>query len=166
MKRETVSEAQHAIRNACLLGLAGMLSICASAEAQAAMYKCVDAQDNVQYTQTPPPAGPCKELKPGPPPQAPEMAERQLQQLLERQRESAKQHDVAAKKQEEDEHRQAQQARLCEQAKKQLAVLESRPGPRLGVVENGAVVRRMDEDERQNKLAETRKVIAEFCTGD
>ena len=164
MKRKTVSEAQHAIKKACLLGLAGLLAI--GAGAQAAMYKWVDAQGNMQYTQTPPPAGQFKELKSGPPPQAPEEAERQLQQLLARQRESAKQRETAAKDQESDQHRQAQQDRLCEQAKKRLAVLESRPGPRLGVVENGAVVRRMDEDERQTKLAETRKIIAEFCAGN
>jgi len=166
MKRKTVSEAQHAIKKACLLGLAGLLAIGAGAEAQAAMYKWVDGQGNMQYTQTPPPAGQFKELKPGPPPQAPEEAERQLQQLLARQRESAKQRETAAKDQEADEHRQAQQDQLCEQAKKRLAVLESRPGPRLGVVENGAVVRRMDEGERQTKLAETRKIIAESCTGN
>lgn len=166
MKRKTVSEAQHAIKKACVLGLAGLLSIGAGVQTQAAMYKWVDAQGNVQYTQTPPPAGQFKELKPGPPPQAPEEAERQLQQLLERQRESAKQRETAAKSQEADEHRQAQQDRLCEQAKKRLAVLESRPGPRLGVVENGAVVRRMDEGERQTRLAETRKIIAESCTGN
>src|SRR3569623_2760354 len=165
MNAKTVNEAQHAKKKA-LVGLTAMLSIGAGARAQAAMYKWVDAQGKVQYTQTPPPAGQFKELKPGPPPQAPEEAERQLQQLLERQRESATPRETAAKDQESDQHRQAQQDRLCEQAKKRLAVLESRPGPRLGVVENGAVVRRMDEDERQTKLAETRKIIAEFCAGN
>jgi len=165
MNAKTVNEAQHAMKKA-LVGLTAMLSIGAGALAQAAMYKWVDAQGKVQYTQTPPPAGQFKELKPGPPPQAPEEAERQLKQLLERQRESAKQRERAAENQEADERRQAQQDRLCGQAEKHLAVLESRPGPRLGVVENGAVVRRMDEGERQTKLAETREIIAKFCAGD
>src|SRR3569833_3315296 len=53
--------------------------------ATAAMYKWIDEQGRVQYSQTPPPAGQFKELKPGPPPsQSPEEAEQELQARVQR----------------------------------------------------------------------------------
>ena len=142
----------------------GALLLCANA-ATAAMYKWVDEQGRVQYSQTPPPAGGFKELKPGPPPsQSPEEAEQELKARLQRLDESQKQRDEAKKQKQEEAAQQAKRDVLCEQARKRLEMLQNHPGPRIGIVINDQV-ERMSEDERQIALAGTQKVIDERCAG-
>lgn len=132
--------------------------------ATAAMYKWVDEQGRVQYGQTPPPAGRFEELRPGPPPsQSPEEAEQELKARLQRLDESQKQRDTAKKQKQEEAAQQAKRDVLCEQARKRLAVLQNNPGPRIGIIVNDQVERRMSEDERQQALVETQKVIDERC---
>src|SRR3569833_3541914 len=132
MNAKTVNEAQPAMKKA-LVGLTAMLSVGAGALAQAAMYKWVDAQGKVQYTQTPPPAGQFKALKPGPPPsQSPEEAEQELQARVQRLDVLLKERDAEKKAKQEKAAQQTQRDALCEQAKTLLVVLQNHPGPRSG----------------------------------
>ena len=132
--------------------------------ATAAMYKWIDEQGRVQYSQTPPPAGQFKELKPGPPPsQSPEEAEQELQARVQRLNVLQKERDAEKKAKQEKAAQQTQRDALCEQAKKRLVVLQNHPGPRIGVLVNGRVERRLSEDERQQDLAETEKAVSDLC---
>src|SRR3569832_71039 len=86
--------------------------------ATAAMYKWIDEQGRVQYSQTPPPAGQFKELKPGPPPsQSPEEAEQELQARVQRLDVLQKERDAEKKAKQEKAAQQTQRDALCEQAK-------------------------------------------------
>lgn len=152
------------ITNTTRLVALGALLLCANA-ATAAMYKWVDEQGRVQYSQTPPPAGGFKELKPGPPPsQSPEEAEQELKTRLQRLDESQKQRDEAKKQKQEEAAQQAKRDVVCEQARKRLEMLQNNPGPRIGIIVNDQV-ERMSEDERQLALVETQKLIDERCAG-
>lgn len=131
--------------------------------AAAAMYKWVDEQGRVHYGQTPP-AGQFKELKPGPPPsQSPEEAEQELKARVQRLDALQKERDAEKKAKQEKAAQQTQRDALCEQAKKRLVVLQNHPGPRIGVLVNGRVERRLSEDERQQDLAETEKAVNDLC---
>src|SRR3569833_2785836 len=101
--------------------------------ATAAMYKWIDEQGRVQYSQTPPPAGLFMELKPGPPPaQSPEEAEQELQARGQRLDVLQKERGAEMKAKQEKAAQQTQRDALCEQAKSRLVVLQNHPGPRSG----------------------------------
>src|SRR3569833_1404492 len=101
--------------------------------ATAAMYKWIDEQGRVQYSQTPPPAGQFKELKPGPPPsQSPEEAEQELQARVQRLDVLQKVRDALNSAMHLMASLLTLRDALCEHAKIRLVVLQNHPGPRSG----------------------------------
>jgi hypothetical protein len=98
------------------IGLA--LSIMTMPDAHARIYKWVDADGNVQYSQTPPPEGQFNEVNPGPPPsESPEEANQQLQDTLQRQEESEKQDEADKMEKKETASKQAKKDEICDKAR-------------------------------------------------
>ena len=129
--------------------------------AAAAVYKWVDENGQVQYTQTPPPGGvEATELKPPPGPADEDGAiERQetLQKALDERRESR---DESARKAGEDADYARQKAERCEAAKHRLQQAEY---PRTNFIEPDGSERRATEEERQQQTQEAQKQVEEFC---
>jgi hypothetical protein len=140
------------------------LLIVTAPNANAKIYKWVDADGKVQYSQTPPPEGQFNEVKPGPPPgESPDAADRELQDHLQRQEESENQDEADKMAKKEMASKQAKLEQDCGNARSELSKLENNSGPRLSVMENGVMVRGMSEDERQSRIAEAKKFISENC---
>ncbi|MEK7322698.1 MAG: DUF4124 domain-containing protein [Pseudomonadota bacterium] len=145
----------------CAVG--GLLLALGAPAAYSAMYKWIDANGKVQYSQTPPPEGQFKELKPGPPPVQPAEAQKQLQDLLQKQDEVRTQRDTDKKEKEDKATEQARLAVTCARAKRELALLENNPGRRIGITGDDGQMSRMTEQEREVRLAEARKIASETC---
>lgn len=140
-----------------------LLLVLSPPAAYAAMYKWVDADGKVQYSQTPPPEGQFKELRPGPPPAQPAEAQKELQDLLKKQDEVRTQRDAEKKEKEDKAAEQSRLAVACARAKRELALLENNPGRRIGVTGDDGQMSRMTEQEREVRIAETRKIVSEAC---
>lgn len=129
--------------------------------ASAAVYKWVDENGQVQYSQTPPPGGiETQEIKVAPPPpDDPEAARREhtLEEGLEK-REEAR--EDAAKEASEDAEYKKQKAQRCEAAKHRLYQAER---PRVSFIEPDGSERRATEEERQQQITESQKQVEEFC---
>ena len=129
--------------------------------AAAAVYKWVDENGQVQYTQTPPPGGiESQEIKPPPPPADAEGAiERQerLEKGLEERRESR---EEATKQATEDAEHAKQKAQRCEAAKHRLQQAQY---PLTNIVEPDGTQRRATEEERQRHITDAEAQVAEFC---
>jgi len=128
-----------------------------------AVYKWQDEQGITHFSDAPPP-GRRFEIVPQPrlPPADPEAA-RRLEELLQSQKQAEE--DQQKKKQEQMEAKEEEAARAdtCRQAKERLTVLESRPGSRIKITEPDGTQRRLTEEERQTRLAEAQKQIADSC---
>jgi len=128
-----------------------------------AIYKWQDEQGITHFSDAPPADGRF-EIVPQPrlPPADPEAA-RRLEELLQSQKQAEE--DQQMKKQEKMKavEQQAALAETCRRAKERLAVLESRPGSRIKITEPDGTQRRLTEEERQTRLAEAQKQIADSC---
>ena len=137
-----------------------ILTLLISGHALAAMYKWVDADGNVQYTQTPPPAGiEAETIKP--PPKVD--TEQALKELEAEEAEAAKLRQNRldeAKKETEANQELALQKKNCEMARERLASYE-RPMVKF-VQEDGTRVR-ATEEERQEEIANSQAMIKEWC---
>lgn len=127
------------------------------------IYKWQDEQGITHFSQVPPPGGRF-EIVPQPrlPPADPE-AERRLEDLLQSQKQAEEDQKVKKKDQMKAAEEQATREESCRRAKEQLAVLESRPGSRIKITEPDGMQRRLTEEERQTRLVETQKQIADSC---
>jgi len=151
--------------HAVSIPVAGLLLCSIAGGAAAEIYKWVDADGNVQYTQSPPPDGiQGKEIQPPPPP--PDADVEAADQALEKRVEGEQKTEEAQKEQtgeraktEEDA---AKQAQRCEQAKARVASYER---PRVTVEDKSAEGgrRRATEEERQAELAKSEAAVNEFC---
>lgn len=141
------------------IGLIVLLAI--GGPAAAGMYKWVDEQGNVQYSQQPPAGRQAESIKAPPPPSssADEETARLKQQMEgfdERQGDRAK----AAAEQQQSADVEAQRKANCEMARTNLQTLTSRG--QISIKE-GDEYRRLSEEERQAKIAEAQKQVDEFC---
>jgi len=128
--------------------------------AQAELYKWRDKEGNVNYTQTPPPAGTqVTTIKP-PPAVTTAAANERLQQRLQTLDKLA----GARQKQTEEKQKSgqdvAEQQRLCEQAKSHLASYER---PRVNVPTADGNSRILGEDERLGQIEKARGQVKELC---
>ena len=126
----------------------------------AEMYKWVDDQGQVQYSQSPPPGRPAQIIKPPPKVDskaAREKLKQQLQDFEVRGDERQEQAEADQKKEEEAGERKA----ACETAREQLTRLES--NPRILRVEKDETRTRLTEEERQAAIAEARKQVEKHC---
>lgn len=138
--------------------VAGSLLLAMSSSVTAAqIYKWVDAQGTTHFGAQPP-AGQMAETlsrvaappKPTTQPTAAEQDENP----------DAQQRDIDRKVKQQVASQEAERKRYCETLRTNLAQLEN--NPRVRVEENGEV-RRVTEDERQERIAETRQKIGENC---
>lgn len=147
------------IRNKCLFGL---LITALSGGASAAMYKWVDEQGNVHYSQQRPPNLEYEKVAPPPPPSSSAAEERKrLESMLENRAESREQ---AAEADKEAAARQAEQARYqknCEAAQKNLELYQNL-GHKKIVGEDG-VAYYPSEEELAEKISTARENIQKYC---
>ena len=145
------------LTRSCALLLLGILP----ATAPAAVYKWVDENGQVQYTQTPPPGDiEATELKPPPEPadQAGTIERVEAREKgLEERRESREQ---SAKEAADDAEYEKQKAQRCEAAKRRLEQLQY---PRTNLVDPDGTERRATEEERLEKLREAEGQVKDFC---
>lgn len=149
------------VNTTVLQHIALLVLLAIGAPAMAGMYKWVDEQGNVHYSQQPPPGQQAETVKAPPPPPsgaADEAArwKKQAEDFEERQADRAKAADEAQKAEAQEEQRKAN----CEIARKNLQTLTSRG--QISIKE-GDTYRRLPEEERQAKIAEAQKQVDEFC---
>ena len=137
----------------CLLGVGQI--------AQARIYKWVDKDGVVQYTQTPPPSGiTASEIKPPPPPPDAAAAEKQLQQQQAELNKTREDRIKAGEEQQKEEQFAADKKQKCEQARLRLRSMQR---PRVNVVGKDGERRRLTEEEREAGIAKAREMIDKLC---
>jgi len=140
------------------------LLLCLPALTLGGMYRWVDDQGNVVYSQSPPPDGRrVREIAPPPAPaEPPEAAGKRLERTLEsleqssRKREKRKE-ELAKRKKTEEERR-----RRCQAARRNLETLTTRPPNTLFQVGENEY-RRFTPEERQRQIDELQKIIEKNC---
>jgi hypothetical protein len=129
--------------------------------ATAAMYKWTDADGNTQYGQYPPAGVQATRIRadpqPASQPQAMPSPQQRLKELEQQQeKRNEKEAEAAAEKQKAETIK-----KNCEIAKKNLAGLQM-GGHRLTRLSDGSYTR-LNEEERQSRIAEAEKHIEEYC---
>ncbi|ERI50265.1 DUF4124 domain-containing protein [Pseudomonas sp. AOB-7] len=138
--------------------LTGSLMLALSATAMASqVYKWVDAQGVTHFSAQPPQGQPATAISTSAPPprQAPAEPAPSVEELLD-----PEQAAIDKKVKQQIAAKEAERKQYCENARTNLAQLEN--NPRLRIEEEGEV-RRIDENERQERIAELKKSIAENC---
>lgn len=147
-------------RNIYLNTIPGILACLISGTVVAGTYKWVDEDGNVQYTQTPPPAGiEAETIKP--PPKID--TEKALMDLKEQEEKAAKLRQDrldSAKKEEEAMAELNLQKKNCEMARARLASYDQ---PMVKFVQEDGTRVRATEEERQAEIAKSQEMIKEFC---
>lgn len=139
-----------------------VLMLASVSQALAAMYKWVDQEGNVHYSQQPPPGASRERVAPPPPPPTGAEAESErLQQQLDALDERKAREQEAANERTERTLSAAERSARCEQARNTLATLQSRG--RVRVRDAQGVYTRLDETERQAAIERAQQQIAEFC---
>ncbi|UUD63170.1 DUF4124 domain-containing protein [Pseudomonas seleniipraecipitans] len=121
------------------------------------IYKWVDAQGVTHFSEQPPQGQQANTVKTAtPPPPAPEPKPAPtFKDIADPQQAAA---DAKVKK--EVAEQEAQRLKYCETQRNNLAQLENNPRVR---VEDGGEMRRLGEDERQQRIADSKKAITENC---
>lgn len=126
------------------------------------MYRWVDENGVTQYTQTPPPKGDAKEIKPPPPPAVdPAEAQRQLNAQRQKLEDLREDRSLAKQKSTESAEEKAAKAKNCQAARDNLKKLQENPRGRW-MQKDGTQTRYTDE-QRQAKIKEAQDQIKEFC---
>ena len=141
----------------------GMLciSILLAGNAHAAIYKWVDENGNVQYTETPPPAD-VKAETIQPPPQTVD-TETATKQLSEEERQFEELRKQRLEQEEEGDKAAADlalQEKNCQMARERLA---SYTRPRVRFVQEDGTRVTATEEERQEQIKKSEDMIKEFC---
>ncbi|MGH8507591.1 MAG: DUF4124 domain-containing protein [Gammaproteobacteria bacterium] len=132
----------------------------ASPGLRAEMYKWVDDQGQVQYSQSPPPGRPSQTIKPPPKVDSKAAREKLKQQLQDFELRSDKRQEQAETDQKKDTEA-AERKAACEAARDKLTRLES--NPRILRVDKDESRTRLTEEERQAAIVEARKKVEEHC---
>lgn len=133
-----------------------------SLAAPAAMYKWVDDQGQVHYSQYPPKDREAQAIAPPPPPATPAAeAQKKLEETLRSLDETRKAREESAQKA-ADEAAEAERIRgNCEAARANLERLTT--GGRKKIVGEDGVAYYMTEEERQKRIQEARDQIDKYC---
>ena len=130
--------------------------------AEARMYKWVDDEGNVQYTQHPPPKGTQgEEMKVRGAGPSPDEAERNLEALRERAGASQKDREFQAEYTDYMRERDERIKQNCEIARQNLRVLET--ASRVQDRDASGMAYFLDDAARQAKIEETRRQVADYC---
>ena len=127
----------------------------------AGIYKWVDEQGNVQYTQTPPPDKPATRFETRPEPVDTEGALEKLEQQKDKSDAFLKERAAQAEEQKKSEQEAAKLSEQCARARKNLEQLET-TNRLFSPNEEGDRVR-MTEEERQAGMTKAKSQIEEFC---
>ena len=126
------------------------------------IYKWIDENGQVQYTQTPPPNVPAERMKGAPPPaNDPEAARGDLQRQLDAFDEQRAQRDEAFAEQKQKEENARIRKQNCETARKNLAKLR-RGGNNAYMTPEGEVVR-LSDDERARRIEDAKQGVKDNC---
>lgn len=151
-------------RNTAIAVLSGLLLV--SPPLLGAVYKWVDENGTVHYSQVPPQSGPVEELNPTT--GQPRIESGSLTERLKRQqeqREAAQEEQrQAAQEARTEADEQAARRRNCATARSNLSTLEA--GGRFRYADADGNLRYLTDDERQERMAEARKQIEYFCDDD
>lgn len=143
-------------RRACLLIVLSL----SGAPALAEIYRWVDEQGQIRYSQTPPPVGTTFQLV-YPPPPPPDPSERRGMEAFLAEREARREHE---RQQAETQTRLAQQRReACEAARKRLSWLESRPPFRLAVGNPQGGYTRMTVEQHARETEQAQQAADDNC---
>lgn len=143
------------------VAIVALFSMVVSFSTQAAVYKWVDENGQVVYSQTAPPSSQAEVIAPPPPPpKGSEEPNKRLQEYQQQQQDARD--DKAVKAQQEREQQLQMEARkkVCEAAQHNLKVLE---GNRDRVLMKDGQVIKMSAAEREAAMVKAQKDIAEFC---
>ena len=128
------------------------------------IYKWIDENGQVQYTQTPPPNVPAERMKGAPPPaNDPEAVRGDLQRQLDAFDERRAQRDEAFAEQKQKEETARIRKQNCETARKNLAKLR-RGGNNAYMTPEGEVVR-LTDDERARRIEDAKQGVKDNCEG-
>ena len=136
--------------------LAGLLLACIGSAGAGPIYKWVDARGVTHFTAQPPQSGEASQVPHAKQPPAPEQAAPASKPAPQ----APNQAEIDARVREEIAKKEKERADYCTDIRTRLAQLNN--NPRLRVEENGDV-RRLTEEERQARIAEAEKAIAEHC---
>ncbi|MGH8468666.1 MAG: DUF4124 domain-containing protein [Gammaproteobacteria bacterium] len=126
----------------------------------AEMYKWIDDEGQVQYSQSPPPGRPAQAIKPPPKVDSKTAREKLKQQLQDFELRGDKRQEQAEADQKTKEEAGEQKA-ACEAARERLASLSGKPRI-LQYAEDGSS-KRLTEEERQAAIDEARKKVEKHC---
>lgn len=145
-------------RHLCLL----TALLFASNLVHAQIYKWVDENGQINYTQQPPTSGDAEVVNvPPPPPVDTEQAQQEIDQLIEQQETAEETEAEAQQEAEEAAQKQAVLEENCRIAQQNYTQYENNPGRR--VMDEEGNVTRLSEDERQQKLQELQEQIELYC---
>ncbi len=130
--------------------------------APATIYRWVDENGQVVYSQTPPPSGRAETVAPPPPPaESPEQARQRLDQQLKRLEELDEKRRKAREETQQKENQARKKAEICQRARQNLEILTSRPPNTLYKV--GKEYKRFTPEERTKKIEQMKKLIKQTC---
>jgi hypothetical protein len=141
--------------------LPAMMLMVIALPGHAAFYKWVDEHGVTQYTQSPPPSGHYQEMRSPAPPSETEPPPQSSQPAPAQQKSTTASAETAASDEKALAKQQAAKRHNCQLARGRLSELENHARIRLTAPDGS--VRVMGEAEKQAKLTETRKMIAENC---
>ncbi len=141
--------------------LLGGLVLVAAPAVQARIYKWVDDEGVVHYTQTPPPDRKAQPLRPRIAPVTPEQARERLEALRKRSQSERKNRELIEGEAKREQARERQMAENCRIARRNLEVLEN--SARVQAKDAAGNPFYLTEEARQAKMAQTRSQIEEFC---
>lgn len=137
-----------------------VLAYLVSSLALAGTYKWVDEEGNVQYTQTPPPAGIAAETIKPPPKVDTEKAVKELEAQEEEAAKLRQNRLDEAEKEAQANQELELQKKNCEMARARLASYEQ---PMVKFVQEDGTRVRATEEERQAEIAKSQEMIKEWC---
>ena len=141
-------------------GMVLIFIITVASGSSAAMYKWVDADGNVQYTQSPPPGDIEAETIKPPPSVDSDKAVQELQEQQQQADEYLQHREQEKQESGEKEQNLAQKEKLCGQAQARLASYER---PRVNYVEPDGTRRRATEEERQAEINKSQELVEKYC---
>ena len=133
-----------------------------AANSYADVYKWLDDDGQVHYSQQPPPGQQAEMIKAPPPPAIdPAKAQQEIDTLIEQQKAEEQTQQDQNKKSAQEQERENQLEKNCQAAKQNLQAYQDNPGRRL-MDDKGNVTRPTEED-RQQKIRESQQKVKEFC---